>query len=88
MSTPFGKRGHFYEDWTAGDGWEREQVKAVDCPRIPAAFLDEERRGLPDRVYRREYGCEFLEADDSLFSVDDFDAAISADVKPLFPIGV
>ncbi|MHB0874511.1 MAG: terminase large subunit domain-containing protein [Anaerolineae bacterium] len=85
MSTPYGMAGHFYEEWTAGgETWERVRVTASECPRIPAAFLAEERRGLPDRVYRREYGCEFLQTDDSVFSLADFDAAVSADIPPLF----
>ena len=56
MSTPFGKRGHFFEAWDGGDPtWERYRVPASECPRISAAFLAEERRALPDRWYRQEY---------------------------------
>jgi Terminase large subunit, T4likevirus-type, N-terminal len=37
MSTPFGKRGFFYETWAGGeDTWERVSVRAGDCPRISA----------------------------------------------------
>src|SRR5918992_4138685 len=36
LSTPFGKRGAFYEEWTGGEGWERYRVTAEECPRISA----------------------------------------------------
>src|ERR687894_50142 len=61
LSTPFGKRGVFYEEWTGGEGWERYEVPASQCPRISEAFLEEERRSLPRRVYRQDYECSFEE---------------------------
>ncbi len=42
LTTPHGKRGVFYEEWTGGAGWERYEVPAAECPRIPEAFLEEE----------------------------------------------
>jgi hypothetical protein len=71
MSTPFGKRGHFYEEWTSGDGWERVKVPATDCPRISKEFLAEERRSLGEWWYQQEYMCEFMEAVDAAFRTDD-----------------
>src|ERR687897_3120283 len=54
LSTPFGKRGVFYDEWVAGgvrdERWERFEVPASQCPRIPAEFLDEERAALPSWV--------------------------------------
>jgi hypothetical protein len=47
LSTPFGRRGVFYEEWVGGEGWERYQVKATECPRIPSDFLKEEKRNMP-----------------------------------------
>jgi Terminase large subunit, T4likevirus-type, N-terminal len=47
LSTPFGKRGWFYEAWSGGDpSWTRIRVPASDCPRISQAFLADERREL------------------------------------------
>ena len=35
LSTPFGKRGFFYEQWTeGGDRWRRVKITAEQCPRI------------------------------------------------------
>jgi hypothetical protein len=84
LSTPFGKRGAFFEEWTQGAGWERYEVPASQCPRISEAFLEEERQSLPRRVYRQEYECSFEETDDQVFSFEDVAAAISKDVTPLF----
>jgi Terminase large subunit, T4likevirus-type, N-terminal len=47
LSTPHGKRGVFFEEWTGGEGWERYEVPASEVPRIPPEFLEEERRALP-----------------------------------------
>jgi hypothetical protein len=84
LSTPYGKRGVFYEEWTEGRGWERYEVPASQCPRIPASFLEEERRALPARVYRQEYECSFEETDDQVFTHEDVTAAITPDITPLF----
>ena len=68
LSTPYGKRGVFHEEWTSGEGWERYEVPASKCPRIPASFLEAERRSMPEWWFAQEYGCEFRETEDQLFS--------------------
>lgn len=68
LSTPYGRRGVFYEEWTGGESWGRVEVPATACPRIPPAFLEAERRSMPDWWYRQEYGCEFMETEDQLFT--------------------
>jgi hypothetical protein len=84
LSTPYGKRGVFFEEWTKGEGWERYEVPASDCPRIPAAFLEEERATLPSWVYRQEYECSFEETEDQVFTLDVIERAVTGNVKPLF----
>ena len=85
MSTPFGKRGHFFEECENGsDLWERVLVKATECPRISPEFLEEERNSLGDWRYRQEYECEFVEPIDSVFSYEQIMGAMSKDVEPLF----
>jgi hypothetical protein len=39
LSTPFGKRGAFYEAWTGDPSWHRVKVTADQCPRISKEFL-------------------------------------------------
>jgi hypothetical protein len=84
LSTPYGKRGVFFEEWAEGEGWECYEVPATQCPRIPDTFLEEERRALPAWVYRQEYECSFEETEDQVFSHELVSAAITDEVAPLF----
>jgi hypothetical protein len=84
LSTPYGKRGIFHQEWTEGVGWQRYEVPASEVERIPGAFLEEERRALPAWVYRQEYECSFEETEDQVFSHEDVQGAISDEVRPLF----
>jgi Terminase large subunit, T4likevirus-type, N-terminal len=86
LSTPHGKRGVFFEEWTDGDGsaWERYEVRAEECERIPPSFLEEERRALPAFVYRQEYECSFEDTEDQLFGYDLVQSSITDEVTPLF----
>ena len=59
MSTTRGRAGFFWREWSqGGEGWLRVSVPATECPRIPAKFLEEERRAKADRVFRQEYQCD------------------------------
>ncbi len=85
MSTPYGKRGHFFEAWKdGGSGWLKIEVTALQCPRISKEFLEKERREIGDLWFRQEYGCEFLETVDQVFRYDDIERALSDEVEPLF----
>jgi hypothetical protein len=85
LSTPFGKRGFFHQEWTAGGSdWHRTKITAYDVPRISAEFLEEERRALGDWWFRQEYMVEFVETVDQVFSHDLILEAMSADVHPLW----
>ena len=89
MSTPHGKRGHYFEAWKdGGSEWLRKEVTALDCPRISDDFLEQERQALGDLWFRQEYGCEFLETVDQVFRYDDIERALSDEVEPLFGANV
>ncbi len=60
LSTPFGKRGWFHEEWTGTNPWSRIRVPWQNCPRITPRFIDTESRSLGERWIRQEYGCEFV----------------------------
>jgi hypothetical protein len=87
LTTPHGKRGVFYEEWTGGGDWERYEVPASECPRIPEAFLEEEREALPSWVYRQEYECSFEETEDQVFTTEMVERAVTPEVAPLFGSG-
>jgi hypothetical protein len=84
MSTPFGKRGFFYEEWTSTRTWERVKITALECPRITKAFLAEERETLGERWFNQEYMCSFEEMIGAVFRQVDIDAAFDPTVMPLF----
>ena len=84
LTTPYGKRGAFFEEWTGGRGWDRYEVPAAECPRISEEFLEEERETLPPWVFRQEYECSFEETEDAVFTLDMIERAVTSEVKPLF----
>lgn len=91
LSTPYGRRGFFYEEWEGktADGkplprtWEQIRVTAPECPRIPAAFLAEERMSLGERWYRQEYLCRFEDVEDAVFRTEDIEAALQSELEPM-----
>lgn len=85
MTTPFGKRGFFFQEWTqGGPSWERVKVTASECPRISPEFLAEERAAIGEWWFRQEYECEFMETSDQVFLYDQIMAAFSDEIEPLF----
>jgi hypothetical protein len=60
LSTPFGRRGFFYHEWTdAAAPWQRVQVSWQQCPRITPDFIAAERRSLGESWIKQEYECSF-----------------------------
>ena len=85
LTTPFGKRGFFHQEWTeGGDEWHRTKITANDVPRISPEFLEAERRAMGEWWFSQEYMCEFVETTDQVFSYDLIQEAMSSDVQPLF----
>ena len=85
LSTPFGKRGHFFKEYTESKPeWERIRIPATECPRITEEFLQEERASLGDWWFRQEYMCEFVETVDQVFTYDLVMNTITDEIKPLF----
>jgi Terminase large subunit, T4likevirus-type, N-terminal len=80
LSTPYGRRGVFYEEWTEGEGWTRYEVPATEVPRIPPSFLEAEKRSMPEWWFAQEFLCEFRETEDQIFSHDMIEAARSDEV--------
>lgn len=77
MSTPYGKRGWWFEAWTGPHHWTRFRVPATECPRIPPEFLAQERLSMPEWYFLQEYMCEFQEAETAAFRYEDVMAALN-----------
>ena len=86
LSTPAGRRGWYWEQWTRSEGWKRTRIAAVDCPRISAAFLADERQQLGEFVFTQEYECEFLDHVTAVFSSELIARALTTDVSPLWSV--
>jgi Terminase large subunit, T4likevirus-type, N-terminal len=85
MSTPYGQRGVFHEEWIGGSGeWQRFRVSADQVPRISPEFLSEERRALGSRWYEQEYMCVFGELEGAIFSREAIDRMFDTEYKLLF----
>lgn len=84
LSTPFGRRGWFYESWNGREPWHRVPVTAAECPRLPPEFLARERLRLGPRWYAQEFDLAFNDSIDQLFSADVIEAATVSGYTPLF----
>lgn len=79
MSTPNGKRGHFYRAWSGMDQkWQRESITADKVSRISPEYLDDMRAEYGPWKFQQEFFCKFVEADDQFFSDQAIERAFSA----------
>jgi hypothetical protein len=82
LSTPFGRRGFFYEAWSnGGPTWERYEVPATACPRISAQFLEEEERALGSWFFQSEYLCQFGDPQAAAFTSAEIEACFSEECE-------
>jgi hypothetical protein len=85
LSTPFGRRGFFHREWAdGGPAWERVQVTASDCPRIPQDWLAAEREAIGAHWFSQEYECKFVETLDQVFGHDLVRGAVNPSIQPIF----
>ncbi len=86
LSSPKGQRGWFFEQWNDPKSrWRKVKATAADCPRISRESLESQRRDLGDWRFRQELLCEFLMAENQVFSTEAVLAAFDCDDAP-FPI--
>ncbi len=85
LSTGNGRRGFFYETWRGGDEceWLKVRITADECPRISRAFLESERRSMPDFLFRQEYYCDFTDARTQVFASADIERALVESLEPI-----
>ena len=70
ISTPKGK-GWFFEEYRRGQGHDADYQSwnwpSWTSPLLDREAIEAERERLPERVYRQEYGAEFLEGSGAVF---------------------
>jgi hypothetical protein len=86
LSTPAGARGWFYDEWKDRKAWDYFEVKATDCPRIPAAFLQEEEQKLGWYWYSQEYLLAWNDPIAAAFRHQDIEAAFTEVEQWQFPM--
>ncbi len=74
LSTPFGQRGWFYQEWQGHGPWKKVRITWRDCPRISPAFIAEELRALGPAWVDQEYNALFTAMEGLVYP--DFAAAI------------
>ncbi len=74
LSTPFGQRGWFYEEWIGSGSWRRTHIPWTQCPRIRPEFIAEEMRALGQGWVDQEYNGLFTALEGLVFP--EFDMAI------------
>jgi hypothetical protein len=84
LSTPRGRRGHFFEEYTnGGPEWHRATVSAFDIPRIDPAWLLAERDRIGSFWFDQEFGVQFLDDSTQFFATDLVLGAVNPD-RPAF----
>ena len=85
MSTPFGKRGFFFDAWhDSSDEWRRVKVTAQECPRMSPEQLEQQKRAMGEMFFRQEFLCEFVDTEEQTFAYDLIHNAFDDGVEPLF----
>lgn len=84
MSTPNGKRGHFWNEWNEGDKWKKIIYPANENSRISTDYLAEMKNTMGELWFRQEFMCEFVENVEQVFGYDLVARAWRDDVEPLF----
>lgn len=80
LSTPFGKRGHFYRIWDEEpEGWEQHEFRASQNPKLDPAFLAGELRDYGQRWYNQNYECSFEDTEDQVFPGEMIESAFGSD---------
>jgi len=76
LSTPFGRRGFFFESYQQRAEWYYVEAPATACARIPASFLAEQRKKTNALLYAQEWECQFNNSERGAFREEDIHAAI------------
>lgn len=76
MSTPYGKRGWFYEASRSPE-WDVTRISAEDCPRLTAEDLETYRNTLGEWRFRQEFLCQFEDLRGQMFAHEDIEAVFA-----------
>jgi phage terminase large subunit-like protein len=81
LTTPYGRRGWFYEAWEFKKSFERTTITAHDCPHITAEFLEDERSNMSEWQFRAEFLCQFVDTEEAFFSSELVDKMLDTQLE-------
>lgn len=87
LSTPFGQRGWFYEEWSGAGPWQRLHIPWTQCPRITPEFIAEETRALGPYWVDQEYNALFTVMEGLVFPEFGQTVVASSEVPPAMRLG-
>jgi hypothetical protein len=83
LSTPFGERGFFWNEWT-GNGrqnWVRHKYPWTSCSRLTPEFIEEERQSHGDDWVRQEYELKFMSTTANFFDMAAMEKLCTSDFQ-------
>jgi hypothetical protein len=81
LSSPFGKRGFYWESYKQREKWDYYEVPATECPRISPEFLEEEKESMGLFWFEQEYMCQFHDAEGAAFREQDIARIVQPGVE-------
>jgi hypothetical protein len=81
LSSPFGTRGFFYEEWKRREQWVYFEIPATECLRISEAFLEQMRETMGEWWFLQEFMCQFMDAQTAAFRAADIERIVSKEVE-------
>jgi hypothetical protein len=84
LSTPWGRRGWFWEAYEKETDWHKFTVTADQSPRVAEFMRQEIAKGMPQRYVDQEFRCVFNDPIDSVFRSADIEALVHPEMKPAF----
>jgi hypothetical protein len=81
LSTPFGKRGWFYEACKKKGQWDYYEIPATECRRITEEFLRDEEEAYGWYWVQQEFFCKFHDTVESAFRAEDIEQLIKPEVE-------
>ena len=81
LSSPFGTRGFFFEEYKRREKWDYYEVPATECPRIAPEFLEDMHETMGWYWFEQEFMCKFLDSETAAFRSEDIERIIKPQVE-------
>jgi len=83
LSTPYGRRGIYWQLWEKGKDWRRIRVPYTAVDWVPQKIIEEARAEMLPWEFQQEYLCTFEQNQASVFDIEDFRASTTDEFEPI-----